>query len=146
MVRIVDTLISLGWKIREAKDRVKWRLQRVFRGYADIDVWDFDHRLMELVARHVKVLRKTCHGYPSTVKEQEWDQILDDIVFAAEMYTSDVGDVCIIETEEDYERCREIHEKVYTGENDPKWPSREDWQRARRGIELFKQHMFNLWD
>lgn len=139
-------LYFLYWKVKEAKDQVKWRLQRVFRGYADIDVWDFDHRLMKLVARHVKVLRKTCHGYPPTVKEQEWDQILGDIVFAAEMYISDVGDICTIKTEEDYECGKRIHEKVYNKEGDPKWPSREDWQRALRGLDYFKQYMLSLWD
>jgi len=135
------------YKLIEIKDNIKYRLQRIFRGYADIDIWNFDHRLMELVARHVRVLRKTTHGHPTSVQQQEeWNQILDDIVFAAEMYTSEFSDICLANTLEEYNFARDVYNKVYTDEDDLEFPDEEAWRRAQRGIKYFKQYMFALWD
>lgn len=142
----VDLLYRIKWKISNCIDDAKWRLQRVFRGYADIDVWNFDNRLMELVARHVKVLKETTHGYPASLTAEKWDEILGDIVFAAEMYTSDTPELCYADSIEQYNMYKDIHNKVYCDKDDPKFPSEDDWKRAIRGIEYFKEYMFCLWD
>ena len=142
----VDLLYSIKWKIDNNWTNIKWRLQRVFRGYADVDVWNFDHRLMELVARHVKVLKETTHGYPPSLTAEKWDEILGDIVFAAEMYISETCEVCYADNKEEYLMYKRIHEKSYVDKDDPKFPTEEEWKRAKRGIEYFKEYMFNLWD
>lgn len=139
-------MFDLWYKIIDFKDNIKWRLQRIFRGYADIDVWNFDFRLMELVARHVRVLRKIQNGYPTTVDEDRWNSILDDIVFAAEMYTSEFSDICLANNLEEYHFARDVYNKVYTDIDDPEFPDEEAWKRSRRGIQYFKQYMFSLWD
>ena len=137
---------SLLYKIIDLKDNIKWRLQRIFRGYADIDVWNFDYRLMQLVARHVRVLRKTTNGHPASLTEEKWNAILDDIIFAAEMYTSEFSDICLANTLEEYNFARDVYNKVYTDENDAEFPDEETWRRSQRGIKYFKQYMFSLWD
>ena len=44
----------------------KWAYQRATRGYADCDVWNFDHWFCKTISAMLYQLSDTCCGYPGT--------------------------------------------------------------------------------
>ena len=150
MVKLLEKIDSFCYSVGNWLDDLRWRIQRIFRGYADIDIWNFDYRLFTLIKRHVEVLRKISHGYPASVGSMErWNEILDDIIFASDMYTSENGGDLYDIDEEGYKKYRSIMYEAYKKDNDLdnfKYPSWDDVQRMQRGIGYFKEYMFSLWD
>lgn len=63
---------SYGWKrlrgffmnIKEFFRKVKWGFQRATKGYADIDLWNFDRHLSNLMCAALDELADSSYGYP----------------------------------------------------------------------------------
>ena len=75
---------------------IKWSGQRVFRGYADCDIWSIDCYLQRLIPDMLQTLKDTRHGSPGHLGENytnedgilvndtchtEWDRILERMIF-----------------------------------------------------------------
>jgi hypothetical protein len=60
---------------------IKWFCQRGIRGYSDYDTWDMDYWFLNTVVPMLKSLRKNKHGYPGNITQEEWDNILDKMIF-----------------------------------------------------------------
>lgn len=61
----------------------KWAYQRITRGFCDLDYWDLDHYLAELMAQSIKVLADETHGFPGTEEfptYESWRDYLYEIV------------------------------------------------------------------
>ena len=71
--------------------KIKWMFQRAERGYCDRDIWNLDYTLGSYIAATVIRLAETTHGYPGTITEKEWDEILRDI---AEKFYVGVNEDC----------------------------------------------------
>ena len=150
MVKLLEKIDSFCYSVGLWLDDFRWRIQRIFRGYADIDIWNFDYRLFTLIKRHVEVLRKHTYSYPHTLNSiYEWYDILDDILFACDMYTSENGGDLYDIDEEGYKKYRSImydaYKKHHSDGEEFNYPSWDDVQRMQRGIRYFKEYMFHLW-
>ena len=44
----------------------KWAWQRIFRGYADCDTWNFDDYLLEIIVGGLRHLADYTHSYPES--------------------------------------------------------------------------------
>mgnify|MGYP000017499581 FL=1 len=107
------------------------------------DTWSMDCTLAMIIHPMLVQLKATTHGYPSTTTEQEWDQILDEMIWAFE------------------QKCRDHWEDDYYGDYDEdqkngsmvgsfKWIDHEGLkthqERMTNGFKLFGKYYENLWD
>jgi len=107
------------------------------------DTWSMDCTLAMIIHPMLVQLKATTHGYPSTTTEQEWDQILDEMIWAFE------------------QKCRDNWEDDYLGDyvedqkngsmvGSFKWIDHEGLkthqERMSNGFRLFGKYYENLWD
>ena len=97
---------------------IKHFYQRRTRGWDDSDTWSLDHTIAKFVLPRLKLFRKIDFGYPAGLTSEEWNWILDEMIWAMEFNAS--------------------------GE---KWESlnEDDYNRAQRGYELFGKYFLDLW-
>ena len=107
------------------------------------DTWSMDCTLAMIIHPMLVQLKATTHGYPSTTTEQEWNEILDEMIWAFE------------------QKCRDHWEDDYYGDYDEdqkngpmvgsfKWIDHEGLkthqERMSNGFRLFGKYYENLWD
>jgi hypothetical protein len=109
----------------EAYRRVKWFVQRGWRGYSDRDTWSIDWFLMRILPNMIDELRKNTHGCPVDLTPEKWDEILATIAtgFRANMRLMDL----------DYDPENPIQKKCLTEQSD-------------KAFRLFVRHFHSLWD
>lgn len=95
------------------------KIQRSRRGFSHEDTWNLDQYLAKVIASSVTHLRHTTHGYPSTMTESEWDNILRKIVLGFNLY-------------------------VYS--RDMETLTEDEKAKMDEGMQLFIQHFRHLWD
>jgi len=105
-------------------DQAKWFIQRGYRGYAECDVWSIDWYLTKWMPEALRILHKTKHGTPVGMTVKGWDTrllgIIDGFVAAREI--------------------QEMRHRYRGAEN------RAAWRRFNKGMRLFHECFFNLWD
>ena len=107
------------------------------------DTWSMDCTLAMIIHPMLVQLKATQHGHPSNLTEQEWDQILDEMIWAFE------------------QKCRDHWEDDYYGDYDEdqkngpmvgsfKWIDHEGLkthqERMSNGFRLFGKYYESLWD
>lgn len=78
---IMRTYWKLSGKIERAYWAVRYGLQRMFKGYDYRDLIEMDSRF---VRRYTKILteyRKNHHGCPATMTNEEWNGIIDELLY-----------------------------------------------------------------
>lgn len=101
--------------------------QRFFRGYADNDLWNLDYFYGQIITKSLRAFRdKTC-SYPPTLTFEEWQGIIDDIIFAFEHESKDWYDLSLEEDKLTQEEKDAIKERV------------------SRGFDYFKEYYRDLW-
>lgn len=97
--------------------RVKLWFQRMFRGWDDADTWALDCTLAAFLAPRLRRFKELTNGYPNSLTEQEWDNILDELIWTFEFIGSDAY-----------------------------WESNpENYERMERGLDLFRKYFNELW-
>lgn len=69
------------WWIREAYWEVRYGFQRMFKGYDYVDTFETFAKFRE---RYIKILtdyRKNHIGYCGEMTEEEWDNIIDEMIY-----------------------------------------------------------------
>jgi hypothetical protein len=104
------------------------------------DTWSMDDTLAPIILPMLKQLQETKHGYPGNLTEQEWDDILDEMIWAFE------------------EKCKDDWQDQYYGPHIPndggignfEWIDRDGLEkhqeRMSNGFRLFGKYYENLWD
>ncbi len=104
-------------KLRFIKRSIRYFFQRWTRGWDDSDLWSLDQTISEFILPRLKEFKRTLHGYPGDMTEEEWNQILDKMIIAFELGSKGFWDV-----------------------------NEEDFTIAKEGLDLFAKHFFELWD
>ncbi len=106
------------------------------------DTWSMDCTLAMIIHPMLVQLKATTHGYPSTTTEQEWNEILDEMIWAFEQKLGD----------EDWESLYydyEVDEREMFGmkliRHDRKGYDLHH-KRMQNGFRLFGKYYQNLWD
>lgn len=60
---------------------IKWFWQRGTRGYSDRDVWGIDDWFLNIIVPMLEQLKEVKHGYPLDLTSEQWDEILDRMIF-----------------------------------------------------------------
>lgn len=97
---------------------LKWAYQRVMRGYADCDVWNFDGFLAAVIPAGLRELAEL-HSYPfSFDSHKEWSKwLIETAELFEEVYNEDF---------------------IITGE--------EYQQKINKALDRLKEQFGNLWD
>lgn len=116
------------------------------------DTWNMDTTLAYIILPMLKQLKETSHTYPSDLSEEQWQSILDEMIFAfksktydwEEEFTSGNFDV---EYEEipGTDNMRMEYGPNHTFKID-KDGMKKVQQRITLGFELFGKYYENLWD
>ena len=70
----------LGFKIKNLYYQVKYGFQRMFRGYDDTEVFNADLTFIDRYLKILKDFRKNHYGYPLSITNEQWDDILDEMI------------------------------------------------------------------
>lgn len=154
-IEVICLFIS-RWKYKLTSGlyfKVKYFLQRQFRGFDDLDKWNAGWYIARKAIPVLTAMRNSFHGtsvrwhredrfgnivelskdeifvddnIPQSLNEEEWRAVLDDIIFAFQ-YTLDLdnGDAYDNYSQENYEK---------------------GLKRQKRGLKLFSIYYMNLWD
>lgn len=126
---------TLIYKIKDGLKSIKWKLQKIFRGYSDIEMWNLDDTISKWIVPKLKTFKSITQGYPASLDTfEEWQDMLDEMIFGfewpaneTEWYTKNVfyltGD------------AKEEKRKEFEAMND----------RAKKGRMLFAAHFNGLW-
>lgn len=60
--------------------------QRWKYGFDDSDMWNLDFTIAELIASRLKMFRKRNECHPSSMTFEEWNGILDKMIYGFENY------------------------------------------------------------
>lgn len=76
---------------------LKMRLQRFHKGYCSLDVWNIDGFIEEKLLAIFKEYKKRHCGHPFDVTKEEWEEIIDRIIF---LLTEMNEDTCSLKTDD----------------------------------------------
>ena len=124
----------LGFKIKNLYYQVKYGFQRMFRGYDDTEVFNTD---LTFIDRYLKILKdfsKNHHGYPPSITNEQWDDILDEMIKHLSLMTEDNVKTELKKGmpdsfEPDYKTVSEIMDR-----------------HKDEFFKLFSKWFYNLWD
>ena len=121
-------------KFREARHNIRYGFQRMFRGYDDIETYSLDTQFISRYTKIIKTFKDNLHGVPHNLTEEEWNNILDKMLF--HLYYMD---------EEN------IYKELYKDIPD-NWLVSFDTTAAimdhhkNEFFKLFSEHFYDLWD
>ena len=116
-------------RLREAQDAVETAWQRLTVGYAYVEVWNLGDHLALYALPRLRHLRKygPC-GHPCELTDEEWEALLDDMIYALDLHARDNFDHLPPLSDEE-------REAVYRYEG-----------RYLRGLRAFGDYWEALWD
>lgn len=83
MIQFIAQKFSLlrNYKYKRA---IKFFWQRRIRGFDDSETWSMDNSLSKLILPRLKRFKKVKIGSPSSLSKEEWDQIIDRMIYSFE--------------------------------------------------------------
>jgi predicted AlkP superfamily phosphohydrolase/phosphomutase len=72
--RVRRWVIDTYWEIR-------YGFQRMFKGYDAVDTFDTFSKFVERYEKILKEYRSYHYGYPTNMTEEEWDAVVDDMIY-----------------------------------------------------------------
>lgn len=97
------------------KRSIRFWWQRRTRGWDDSDTWSLDAVVARFVLPRLIRFKEVNIAFPPEFTEDGWNAALDDMIYALS-------------------QCTEV-----------KYDEDIDWDRVKRGLELFGQHFRSLW-
>lgn len=126
------------WKAKRWARETYWEVyygfERMFKGYDCVETFSTFHKFIERYGKILTELRNNHAGYPYDLTEEEWDRVLDDMIY--HLYYMDEHHV-IEELEKDVPDNWSASAKT-TGEIMNK--------HKDEFFKLFSEYFYNLWD
>lgn len=127
---IFKRLEFLYWDIYK---KVKFGFQRMFRGYSNQDLYAFHYNWVERHYKMLKDFKKHSPKYPTNITEEEWDTILDEMIYHLEM----------MDEEKVTETLQRGMPKDWMPACNLVW---EIMERNRKAFfVLFSEHFYDMW-
>ena len=95
-------------------------MQRVQRGWSDLDRWNMGGYLTQIIAEMARDMRLHHAGHPYRLTDGKWQATLLEI-----------------------EQAFAVGRRPWEGGGEL---TEEEWQRMVRGFRLLRQYWFDLWD
>ena len=109
---------------------IKYFVQRGWRGYADCDHWDADAYLSAVIYGVIKDLKSNLMGYPQGLTEDQWSNILQEILDG-------------LDAKHELEAETTIPDSVYGPLDDPDFLTFTDTGRGDGSATCTFKHEFN---
>lgn len=136
--KIWDVITTPYYKAKWKLDRLYWNcrygFERMFKGYDSVDTFEIFAKFIERYTKILKEYKKTHIGYCGTMTEEEWDNVIDEMIY--HLYYMD--------------------EEHVTDELEKDVP--DDWNASSITVyevmdkhkdeffKLFSEYFYNLWD
>lgn len=149
------------WLERKWHRFIQWWLhlwQRCTRGYDDSVTWSLNTHLASVIAPRIKLYRKLnseseyggmpvrrsdkTEGEPDCYTMDEWNAILDEMVWAFEFSQKDWYADNYFDSDPEYTKTGVINKEKFNF-HEEKWKA--DFERYQRGLKLFAEHFDDLW-
>jgi hypothetical protein len=105
------------------KRKIKFFYQRWTRGWDDSDLWSLDCTISEFIIPRLKLFRDTLSGYPGEMTMEEWEETIDDMIFAFEY---------VVDEKNRWEPMSEEYMRKF--------------HRYERGMRAFSDNFMALWN
>ena len=132
----------LRYRVKELFSSLKWKIQRFKRGYADVDVWDFETWFLDIIPKMLTQLKKELHGCPINMQFEDWENYLQEMINHLEVASTieDIDDYYpenykyLSESERNSLREKSIEHVKYCEEE------------LHKGLKMLEERFFDLWD
>ncbi len=101
------------------KRSIKHFYQRIIKGFPDSDTWSLDYTIAKFTLPILKRYKELNIGVPMEMSEEEWNKIIDMIIYAMESIIID------LEMKDGWENII--------------------WEDVETGIQLFGDYFRDLW-
>ena len=139
--------------------KCKWAYQRITRGYADCDLWDFDSYVADFLSSALTYFAEHHEGYPDSLfpTDEAWTAYLKEM--AEHFYASnESNDYFPMPAMDKWIEYADSHEEIQIADSWAKNPYSEEFvqegkdlcvkrqEEMIQGFEMLKEVYFNLWD
>ena len=132
----------LRYRVKELLGSLKWKIQRFKRGYADVDVWNFETWFLDTIPKMLNQLKKQLHGCPIGMEFEDWENYLQEMINHLEVASTieDIDDYYpedykyLSESEKNTLREKSIEHVKYCEEE------------LHKGLKMLEERFFDLWD
>lgn len=121
-------------KIRDIYWEIRYGFQRMFKGYDYVDTFETHSKFIDRYYKILTDFKKNLHGHPGHMTEEEWNNILDQMLFHLYYMNED-------HIEE--ELCKDAPESWI-----PTWNTSGEIMEKHKNefFKLFSEHFYDLWD
>lgn len=98
-------------KLKDKIFNIKMKKQRTKKGYCDLDVWNIDLFIENKLLAILKEFKKNTISYPLDLTKEEWDKILDRMIYLLTEMNEQTCSVQFDGTEESLVKQNELREK-----------------------------------
>lgn len=117
----------------------EYQKQRIERGFDNSELWSLDVTIAKFILPRLKAFRE-CHcGYPGNLTDEKWNEILDKMIVAFDIYLNDDDLV----NSEDYIRKRYERDTIKGRTLEKCLQLHLDFEE---GIKYFHKYWMSLWD
>ena len=102
------------------KRQKEWKKQRKEKGFDNTELWNLDNTIAQFIFPRLKAFKEKTPKIPGNLTEQEWNKILEDMLYPFETI---------------------IQDNWYT-----KVPTKEECKKFKKGLKLFSKYLMALWD
>lgn len=113
--------------------KLKWRCQRFLHGWADEDTWDIDWWFIKTLSPMLKKFKEDNDSHPFKLSEEEWNTILDNMVYYLEGMKEEVA------VKQLYGEGANLTVDKYKEISNHMTHSKEEF------FKLFTQYFYDLW-
>lgn len=151
---ILDTF-PYGWRIYHTVGRFRnWTItkyQQLRYGVADSECWSLDYTFTRYMLPRLKHFRNMKrYSYPSDITPEEWERILDEIIWAFDYMANEDTYIIMPHFDSDIEKIFDIN-RPKTLEREIEWRNYFDKMKSLQhrkveALKLFSKYYEALWD
>ena len=113
------------------KRDIQFLYQRLTRGWDDSDTWSLDYPIAKFIRPRLERFRDLKCGHPCSMTEEEWDKIVDEMIFGFKWIIEDNSSHAFYVRGVFSQELFDIHYK--------------QGDRAQAAMELFGKYYMHLW-
>lgn len=120
--------------IKDAYWNIRYGFQRMFKGYDSVDCFDTFEKFIERYTKILTEFKKHNHSYPLGMTEEEWLNIIDEMIYHLHYMNEDNVDKELKKyVPEGWIPCCKTSGKIMD-------------KHKEKFFELFSKYFYNLWD
>lgn len=120
--------------IRDTYWEIRYGFQRMFKGYDSVDVFETYYKFIDRYSKILTRLKKNHVGYPYDLDEEEWENILDEMIYHLHYMVEDnVVDDLKRDVPEEWNPSQKNVDMIMD-------------KHKNEFFKLFSEYFYNLWD